>query len=101
MKSIIGGKLYDTKTAVFVGSYQYSYPNDFEYYYEALYRKKNGEYFLYGKGGCRSCYSKSVSSNSCSGGEEIIPMDLEEAKEWAEAKLDTDDYIKEFGEPAE
>lgn len=46
MKKIINGKMYNTETAEFIDSYESGYPKDFAYVYEALYRKKTGEFFL-------------------------------------------------------
>ncbi|MBQ7418178.1 MAG: hypothetical protein IJV18_08890 [Acidaminococcaceae bacterium] len=101
MKKIINGKMYDTETAAFVGSDEYSNPRDFHYCYEALYRKKSGEYFIYGEGGPLSKYRKSIDNHAWSGGESIIPMDIDLAREWAEEHLAADDYLDEFGEPEE
>ena len=88
MKKVINGKLYNTKTAHCVGTDEYSHPGDINYWCEGLYKKRNGEYFLYG-------------ANSFSGGSTIIPLDEEEAMKWAEEHLDADEYIAEFGEPEE
>ena len=99
IKRIINGRAYDTATATEIGGNGYSTPNDFRHYYERLYRKRNGEYFLYGEGGPLSKYSESVGTNETSGGETIIPMTYAEARDWAEANLDADDYIAAFGTP--
>lgn len=101
MKKIIDGRLFSTEKAICVGAYQYSYHGDFNYWREELYRKKNGEYFLYGEGGPNTGYSRSVGPNEWSGGESIVRMDVDKAKEWAEEYLDADTYIAEFGEPEE
>ncbi|MBQ6343937.1 MAG: hypothetical protein IJI41_12490 [Anaerolineaceae bacterium] len=63
--------------------------------------KKNGEFFLYGEGGPLSKYQKQVGMNEWSGGEVIIPMTIEDARDWAEEHLDADDYVKVFGDPEE
>lgn len=103
MKKIINGKKYDTETATKIGfacggglSFR-----DFEYWEETLYKKKTGEYFLFGEGGPASKYSVSIGSNSWSGGERFIPMTREEAAKWAEEALDVDAYEEEFGEVPE
>lgn len=101
IKRIINGRAYDTATATEIGGNGYSTPNDFRHYYERLYRKRNGEYFLYGEGGPLSKYSESVGTNETSGGETIIPMTYAEARDWAEDNLDADDYIAAFGLPPE
>ncbi len=97
MKTIIKNKLYDTETAKLLGDYSNGdYTTDFEYYCEELYRKKNGEFFLYGHGGCRSPYAEK-SGNNIKSGEQIIPFSDDEAKKWAEKHLDADTYIDIFG----
>ena len=101
MKKIIYNKMYNTETATVIGSDSYSYPNDFNYWEETLYQKKNGEYFLHGEGGPLTKYRKYSSYNSWGGGEEIIPMTHDEAREWAEEHLDADAYIAAFGEVEE
>ena len=101
IKRIINGRAYETATATEIGGNGYSTPNDFRHYYERLYKKRNGEYFLYGEGGPLSKYAVSVGTNETSGGETIIPMTYAEARDWAEANLDADDYIAAFGTPEE
>lgn len=102
MKQIINGKKYNTETAKEMGcwSNNYSY-GDFNYCRESLYRKKTGEYFLYGVGGAMSKYSQSCGQNSWSGGEKIMPMTESEAKRWAEKHLTADEYEEIFGEVEE
>ena len=101
IKRIINGRAYETATATEIGGNGYSTPNDFRHYYERLYKKSNGEYFLYGEGGPLSKYAVSVGTNETSGSEMIIPMTYAEARDWAEANLDADDYIAAFGTPEE
>lgn len=102
MKKIINGKLYDTETASCVGSWSNNYsPRDFQSVQEDLYRKRTGEFFLYGEGGPASKYAVSVGGNSWSGGAKIIPLTVEQAREWAEKHLDADEYQEIFGEVVE
>lgn len=102
MKKIINGKRYDTETATRLGEYWNGLSRrDFGFMEETLYRKKTGEYFLYGEGGPASRYSRAVGQNSWSGGERIMPMTIQEAKEWAEKHLDGDEYESIFGEVEE
>ncbi len=96
MQRIINQKRYDTKTAKALGSDGYGNPGDFEYFEETLYRKKTGEFFLYGYGGARSRYAKQLSANTWAGGERIIPMTEEEAREWAEKHLSAEEYEETF-----
>ena len=102
MKKIINGKLYDTDTAKEVGSiYHGNGPRDFHHYSEVLYKKRTGEYFLYGEGGPMSRYAKSCGQNQWSGSESIEPLSYKSAQEWAEHNMDADDYMTEFGPVSE
>jgi hypothetical protein len=102
MKKIINGKLYDTETAkeIAVWSNGRSY-SDFGHCVETLYKKRTGEYFIFGVGGPMSKYAESCGDNSWSGGSRIIPLTYKAAKEWAEKNLDADDYMAEFGPVSE
>lgn len=101
MKKIINGKKYNTDTAKLIGSVGYGYPSDLEYWTESLYLKKTGEFFIHGKGGAMSKYARRTGQNEWSGGEEIRPLSLEEAWEWAEKYLDADEYEQVFGKTEE
>ena len=102
MKQIITGKMYNTDTATKVGEWWNGCStSDFQYCEETLYRKRTGEYFLHGEGGPMSGYAKSCGQNSWGYGEDIVPVTEMEAKEWAERKLNADEYIEAFGEPEE
>jgi hypothetical protein len=102
MKKIINGKLYDTETAKEIGRHSYGEgQRDFRHYTEILYRKRTGEYFIWGEGGPMSRYSKSVGMNEWTGSERITPMDYKAAREWAEEHMDAEDYQAEFGEVSE
>lgn len=102
MKKIINGRMYDTETATQVGAWSNgrSY-RDFSHCEEQLFRKRTGEYFLHGSGGPMSKYTRSCGDNSWTGDERIIPLSLKAAREWAEEKLDADDYQAEFGPVSE
>lgn len=101
MKRIINGRRYDTQTAKKVGEASYSNCSDFHYWSEELYVKRTGEYFLYGVGGPMSKYSQQTGQNEWTGGKEIIPLSLNEAKMWVEKYLDADEYEKIFGKVEE
>lgn len=101
MKKIIKGKLYNTATAECVGEWDNRQYGNFAYCEESLYRKKTGEFFLYGYGGAMSKYAESCGDNSWGSGSAITPLTLSEAKEWAEERLDADEYEKIFGEVSE
>ena len=100
MKKIINGKLYDTDTAKEMGCWGNG-RYDFSSCSETLYRKRTGEFFLFGEGGPMSKYARSTGNNSWSGGSEIIPLTASKAREWAEEKLSADDYAEIFGMPDE
>ena len=97
MKKIINGRLYDTETATLIGAWDNGFGSgDFRSCCEELYRKKNGEFFLYGSGGARSIYSESC-GGGWTGGSTIIPFTEDEAKVWTEKKLSAEKYIDIFG----
>lgn len=97
MNKVINGKRYDTETAELVGEWANTYNySDWSYKCEELYRKKTGEFFLYGEGGPRSEYAVQTDSHSWTGSSKIIPLTINEAKEWAEEHLDADNYEKYF-----
>lgn len=101
MKKIIKGKLYDTDTAKELAMWDNGhYPSDFQYAAEWLHRKRTGEYFLYGKGGGMTQYAERV-GNAWTSGWAITPMTYEQARAWAEEKLDADEYAEIFGMPDE
>ena len=96
MKRIIGGKRYNTESADLIGDWSASYSvSDFNYYEEELYRKKTGEFFLYGKGNGLSPYKERM-ADGWTQGEKIIPLTLDEAKKWVEEKESADLYEELF-----
>jgi hypothetical protein len=101
MKKIINGRRYDTQTAKLVGYTSYSTPGDLNYWWEGLYVKRTGEYFLHGEGGPMSKYSERLSENEWGYGHEIRPLSLEDAQEWVEKYLSADTYEEIFGRVAE
>ncbi len=99
---IINSKKYDIKTARKLASYDNGLPgNDFNYCAEYLYKKKTGEFFLYGFGGAATKYSECVGERSWASGEDIIPLTVEEAKEWVLRNKSGDCYIEIFGDAEE
>lgn len=97
MNKIIKGRRYDTETAKEISFASSSSIGDFSSWSEVLYKKRTGEYFLYGEGGAMSKYRTAIDQNSWPGGEKIVPLSLEEAKEWAEKHMTADEYEEEFG----
>lgn len=96
MNKIINGKRYNTATAEMVGEWSSDLSRtNFHWCEETLYRKRTGEFFIHGVGGPATQYSRYY--DGCSyGDEKIIPLSQEEAREWAEEKLSTEEYEKIF-----
>ena len=102
MKRIINGRKYDTETATEVHEWSRNAPSDFDYIEETLYRKRTGEYFIYGYGGPMTRYAKREAyGNGYCFGSSIIPVSYDEAREWAEEHMSADEYEAEFGEVPE
>ena len=96
MHKVINGKMYDTKSAKKLASWNdpaYPNPNDLNYCYSALYIKRTGEYFLY-RDGLGYCNQDGSSPDR----EFIDPLTFVEAKAWAEKYLDGEEYEEIFGE---
>jgi hypothetical protein len=99
MEKIIGGRKYSTDTAKELGVWWNGLgTRDFSHCREALYSKRNGEFFLYGEGGPKTKYAVSHGNNSWSGGEDIIPLSADAARAWAEHNLEAKEYEAIFGE---
>lgn len=98
MKKIINGKVYNTETATRVGFYEVGFQGDIDYVSEELYRKKNGEFFVYAEGGAATSYATSRGSDGYAAGEAITPMTYDEAAQWAEQHLNGEEYEQIFGE---
>lgn len=102
MRKVIKGKLYDTATATKVVEYEnMGDVRNVHHFYETLYRKRTGEYFIHGEGGAMSPYAESCGQNEWCGGQAIRPLTYDEARDWAEGFADTDVYEAEFGVPDE
>lgn len=102
MKKIIDGKVYNTETATCIGEWANEYyRNDFKWESEELYKKKNGEFFLYGEGGPMSSYAESTGNRSWSEGSSISPLTSKEAYNWAMEKLSANEFEEIFGAMSE
>ncbi len=97
MKKIINNRVYDTEKAVLVGSSccreSAGNPN---YVKEKLYRKRTGEYFLYGVGGPNTQYAKLDGYSIWKFGERLVPVTYSVAKNWAETNLSDYVYSEHF-----
>ena len=100
MKKIIDRKVYDTKTAECLADECESL-NSFYSNSEALYRTKKGAWFIYGESSAGGKYGKS-DGNTSYGGEDIIPLSIEEAIDWVEqahiSNEERDELISIFSE---
>lgn len=96
-EAIVNKKKYNTKTANLLASFRHDgNGNIMEVFTEGLYRKRTGEYFLFGEGGPLSDYSIAFKDGRL-GEKRIIPMSEEEAKEWALRRLSSEEYEALFG----
>lgn len=97
MKKIMNGKMYNTDSATLLASASSIRCDQADSFDESLYRKKTGEFFIYGYGGPWTCWAKSNGMGGYSSGEGILPVSEDEAREWAEKHLTADEYEKIFG----
>jgi len=101
MKKVIDGKIYNTKTATCIASWDNGYyGGDFNRCSEDLYQTKKGVYFIYGEGGPRSRYSESC-GNGTSCGEDSRTVDRQEAYEWCEEMQRVDAIEEHFSDMVE
>lgn len=96
MKKIIEGKRYDTDTADLIGRAERCH-GSFSDWDAGLFRTKNGAYFLAGEGGPASPYAAPSGERGTQSGSKIIPLTLEEARDWAEHNLETEVVEAAFG----
>ncbi len=90
MKKLIDGKRYDTCAARLIGSYEQKDSEGRTGYIEELYRKKTGEFFLYGRGGSLSKYARRTAKGKASEGEQLLPLSFADACRWASDHLHMD-----------
>jgi hypothetical protein len=103
MKAIINGLRYDTDKAELIGEAgNYVGKGDFTYWSAELYRTpRSKRFFLAGEGGPMTRWVRPGNGNMRTGGQGIIPLDDEEALEWAERYLTHDEIEKAFAEKLE
>lgn len=100
MRKIINGRRYDTATAKLVGTYETGYIGDFDWLDEKLYQKTTGEFFLSGEGGAKTRWANRT-IDGYSGGSGILPLTLDEAREWAEEHLSVKEVENLFRIPSD
>lgn len=81
MKKRIKGLEYNTETAKKIAEISEYSKRDYRHFEETLYRKRTGEFFIYGVGNAESKYGK-VFEESMTPGEGIKPLTFDEAKDW-------------------
>ncbi len=96
MKAIINGRRYDTDAAQKLGTFNANEDDRLTWVTEELYQKRTGEFFLAGEGGAMSRYAARTNWNHWKGGACIIPLEREEARQWAEQHLSADAYAQLF-----
>jgi hypothetical protein len=90
MKAIINGVRYDTDKAILIGEASYGNHGDFARWEAGLYvSPRSRRYFLAGRGGPMTRWSRKVEQNSWTGGSGVVPMSRADALEWAEQNLAT------------
>lgn len=103
METRINGLRYNTETAKELARWSSDCPvNDFNYYEEWLFKKRTGEYFLYGEGGPASPYAEYVEHSGSVAGYGIKPLTRKQAKNWLERAANEfapygQTYEQEFG----
>lgn len=98
MERNIDGKLFDTDSIKCCGNSVFSYYGNDDYCFEGLYRKDNGEFFLYCEGGKYSAYSKIVGGDEFVENCKIRLLTFQEAKEWAKENVGINNFVELFGE---
>ena len=102
MKKVIDQKVYDTKTATELHSWDNGkFTNDVGHVRETLYRQNNGTFFIYGEGGALTEYAVYCGNNSTAGSENIRRVDREEAVEWLERHDGAEVLTEHFSEELE
>lgn len=94
-KDNINGVAYNTKTAEAIarnGIGREIMHSDERWFNETLYRKKTGEFFLYGSGGIFTKYARQTGPNSWERSEAILPLTEDEVREWTMNNPDEDGY---------
>lgn len=102
MKKIINNKVYNSDTAKLIGARRCDDPGMSAYGFkeEKLYQKKTGEFFLLGVGGPDGKYATRNRRGWTAESARIVPVQYDEARDWAEAVLPPEEYAQHFGELA-
>jgi hypothetical protein len=86
MKKVIHGKLYDTNNAKMIVRHESSPPEEgSSALMETLYRTRQGNWFLHGRGGTGARWSR-YTDNSYVFGEDIETLSEDAVREWCESR---------------
>lgn len=95
-RKLIKGIQYDIDSATEIAEISSPKDDQTDSFMERLYRKRSGEYFVYGVGGARTRYAKRDGA-SWTAGWDIIPQSYEDARKWAKSNLSWRRYQDLFG----
>jgi hypothetical protein len=85
MKKVINGRRWDTEKANLVCEVENGMPRDLGYVKARLYQTpRSKRYFLAGEGGPMTIFAHAVTEGTLCGGEKIIPLTTEQARNYAE-----------------
>ena len=96
MEKVIEGKIYNTETDKQVAGGYYSNYGEFQYWCEELFRTDQGNWFVYGEGGEKFSYARTVEQNASNGGNDITPLTKKEALAWIEVHNPDADALEEY-----
>ena len=96
MRKVIEGKIYNTETDKQIAGGYYSNYGEFQYWCEELYRTDQGNWFLYGEGGEKFSYARTVEQNASNGGNDITPLTQEQALAWLEPRTTDPEALEEY-----
>ena len=97
-RRVVDGLTYDTATSRRIAAWENGSPrNDFRYCEEDLYQTRAGRFFLHGKGGPMSQWGRST-GDGVTWGENIMPLDQDDAKAWLLDRQLCKEFEALFGE---
>lgn len=98
MKKVIKGKTYNTENAPCLCEWDNGEDptNSLFYLEEGLYQKKDGSYFVAGRGGAKTKYAKYIGVDSWAGGSDITPVTDAQARKLVKNKR-PEKYEEIFG----
>ena len=105
MQALLDGTICNTKTAMPLAQRDNGvFINDDDYYRETLYRNEYGKYFLHIYGGPSSLAANHGAQGNTVG-ERLIPLTLQEARNWTKTTMGAQacdalfgEYAKDFGD---